>query len=481
MKNLPRTLAAVGFAIAVLLGAWQGARVRHLRESERFYRWILAQATRSKLFAGDIDESDQQRLDVALYEEIAQTAEPALPDVAVGDDDVDAAGKPFSKLTLAARDDQYSSLVFELASGNLLAEQRQKFLQYSKEKKISSVGSELDPNTMYAEGANVSLGNIFFGLRQVAANFVWLRVDKYWHQGMEQRMIPLMRLCTSLDPTFVDAFLLGAWHLSYNMTAKMPDTPEPLKEWNEKYQARIGDKELYYYIAIDFLKDGIKKNPRNYKLYFDLGYAIYNIKMHDYENAVTYLKEAVRYPHEVWVPRMLNISLEEGGWYEKALTGWQEFLKRNPGNLTAPRFIVRNKARIKEKQASEAAQRAKAAEDPAVAKAEKAEAEKLRDEAIKIYESMNEGGEDPFAVARIMKIKAERLIENGLYLEAAALLQNARWKSPDSWDEFTDMMIQAKIDGGVPLDLSEKKYVLRKEEAQKYNQAANKQKPAPVQ
>lgn len=478
MNNLPRTLAAVGFAIAVVLGAWQGVRVRHLRESERFYRWIQAQATESKLFAADYKRADQKNLDVELYQEIEKAADPALQQVTVGEDDVDADGKPFSKLTLAARDDQYNKLVFQLAAGDTLAKQRREFLQYTREKKISSVASELDPNTMYAEGSNVSLGNIFFGFRKVAANFVWLRVDKYWHQGMEQRMIPLMHLCTSLDPTFVDAFLLGAWHLSYNMTAKMPDTPEPLKEWNEKYQAWVGDKELYYYIAIDYLKDGVKKNPRNYKLYFDLGYAIYNIKMHDYENAVIYLKEAVRYPHETWVPRMLNVSLEDGGWYEQALAGWQEYLKRNPANQTAPRFIVRNKARIKEKQACEAAERAKAAEDAAVAAAEKATAEKLRDEAIKIYESMNEGGEDPFATARIMKIKADRLIEQHLYLEAAALLQNARWKSPDSWDEFTDMMIQAKVDGGVPLDLSEKKYVLRKEEAK---HAANKPQPTPVQ
>lgn len=385
-------------------------------------------------------------------------------------------------MTIAAGDEQYSDLVFKLAAGDVLAKQREEFLEYSRDRKISSVASEFDPSAAYSEGANVSLANIFFGFRKVAANFVWLQVDRYWHQGMEQRMIPLMKMCTWLDPTFVDAFQLAAWHIAYNMTAKLPDTPEPLKQWNEKYKARIGEKELYYYIAIDFLEDGIRKNPRNYKLYFDLGYAIYNLKMKDYDKAVTYLTEAVRYPHEVWVPRMLNRSLEEAGRYEQALAGWETYLKRNPDNLTAPAFIVRNKARIKEKQANEAAERARIATDPQAAALAKAEAEKLRDEAIKIYDSMSQPTEDPFAVGRIMKIKADRLMEQGLYLEAAALLQNARWKNPSMWDEATDLMIEAKVKGNVPLDLSEKKYVLRKEEAEKYKQAAKpQQQPAPVQ
>ena len=479
---LQKALVIVCFAAAVALGAWQGARVRHLRESERFYRWILAQSTQTRLFAGDADQSEQQKLDVALYNEIIDAADPAIPDLPIGEDDYDADGKPMRRMTIAAGDEQYSDLVFKLAAGDVLAKQREEFLEYSRDRKISSVASEFDPSAAYSEGVNVSLANIFFGFRKVAANFIWLQVDRYWHQGMEQRMIPLMRMCTWLDPTFVDAFQLAAWHISYNMTAKLPDTPEPLKQWNEKYKARVGEKELYYYIAIDFLKDGIRKNPRNYKLYFDLGYAIYYLKMKDYDNAVTYLTEAVRYPHEVWVPRMLNRSLEEAGHYEQALAGWETFLKRNPGHPTAISFIERNKGLIKEHDGLKAAQRAQTQTDPAAAAADKAEAEKLRQEAIAIYEKMSQPTEDPFAVGRIMKIKADKLIEEGLYLEAAAVLQNARWKSAQVWDEATDLMIEAKIKGNIPLDLSEKKYVLRKEEAEKYKQAAKTNpQPAPAQ
>ena len=38
------------------------------------------------------------------------------------------------------------------------------------------------------------------------------------------RMLPLMKTCVTLDPGFVDAYLLGAWHMAYNATASMPES-----------------------------------------------------------------------------------------------------------------------------------------------------------------------------------------------------------------------------------------------------------------
>ena len=186
-----------------------------------------------------------------------------------------------------------------------------------------------------AQASGVSIFNLFFGFRKVAANFVWIQVDRYWHMGLIYRMYPSMLTCVALDPNFVDAYLLGAWHMAYNHTAKMPDTPAPMKEWDENFGACVGQKERLYYIAIDFLKDGIRNNPRNYKLYFDLGFAIYKIKLKDYENAVRYLSEAIRQPHDRWVPRQLYICKEMNGQYEEAVAGWQDYMKRFPESQTA--------------------------------------------------------------------------------------------------------------------------------------------------
>jgi len=304
-------------------------------------------------------------------------------------------------------------------------------------------------------------------------------VDKFWHQGLMHRMIPLMKTCVTLDPTFVDAYLLGAWHLAYNATAKLPDTPEPLKKFNPKYGLRLGEKETYYYFAIDFLKDGIRKNPRDYRLYFDLGFTVYKEKLRDYANAVKYLSEAIRHRHDRWVPRQLYVCMELNGQYEEAKAGWENFLSKNLGNETeepkARRFIARNEGLIKERNADKAAERAKALKnsDPPQAGAARREAETLRKESLAIWEDMAKGPGEPdsFAVGRIMRMKAVRLIEEERYLEAIAVLQNAWSKSASFADEALKLIVDVKLKAGIPLSLSEKKAVLRREEAEKYKNA----------
>ena len=126
----------------------------------------------------------------------------------------------------------------------------------------------------------------FSGSEKSRRNLIWIEVDRFWHQGNMYRMITLMRTCVALDPHFIEAYLIGAWHLGYNATAKMQDTPWPRREWDDRYNVCLGEKERFYYYAIDFLKDGIRRNPRNYKLYFDLGFSLYKQKLEDYPNAV---------------------------------------------------------------------------------------------------------------------------------------------------------------------------------------------------
>lgn len=475
MKKSANIVLAILLGITLALGAFQGRRVTHLRESELFYRWILAETTRSRVFDDAYEGSvagsrREKRMDRELLEEICDTAEGVLPDIALGKEDYDKDGVPLEKLTIAVRDEQ-DQVVWRLASGAVLSKQRGDFLRYLREKRLSSVASEFDPEAIYSqEGIGVSLGNIMFGFRMLAANFVWMQVDKYWHQGAIHRMLPLMKTCVTLDPHFVDAYQIGAWHLAYNITAHMLDTPEPLKKWHPKYKVRIGEKELYYYLAIDYLRDGIWKNPRNYKLYFDLGFAVYKLKLKDYANAVKCLSEAIRYRHDRWVPRQLYICLELNGQYEEALMGWQDYLAKDPGHEVAQRFIKRNRGLIKEKNAERAAERAKQAKDPAKAGAALAEAEKLRAEARAIWESMVDAGGnlEPFAAGRIMRMKALRLIEEERYLEAIAILEHARFESNALFEEASNIIIDTKLKAGLPLSVSEKKAVLRQEEAEKY-------------
>jgi len=471
MKKSPSILFAVLVAVALAAGSVQGRRISHLRDSEMFYRWILAEATQYRLFpdfnAPGAEPEEQNMMDRPLFQEVLDVSEKVLP----GQNVTDEKGNPLKKLIAVTNDESQDKVVWDVVRSGALAKQQADFLKYLREKKLVSVASEFDPNAVYGEQrANVGISNIFFGFRKVAANFVWLQVDRYWHQGMEQRMLPLMKTCVMLDPNFVDAFLVGAWHLAYNVTAKMPDTPEPLKKYYPQYGARLGEKELYYYYAIDFLMDGIRKNPRNYKLYFDLGFSIYELKLKDYPDAVIYLSEAIRHRHDRWVPRQLYIAMELNGQYEEALAGWKDYLTKFPDNTTAPRFIERDKALIKEREWEQALERASNAKDPAEANAARTDAERLHDEVLQMWQALAGSGaeEDPYAVGRILRMKALKLIDEKRYLEAIAVLQNAWSKSGSFADEALRMIIDVKLKSGIPLSVSEKKAVMRREEAEKY-------------
>ena len=487
MKRYPNILLALLFAATVALGTLEGVKVRHLQESEMFYRWILAQATQFRIFSGESEEplepGAKKMMDRELFTSVADAVEPVFEDVPVKADDLDSQGKPMKRLVLAASDGAQDTRIWAVARGDSLAKQRQEFLGYLGEGRLISIASRFDPKAVYgSEGAAVSLSNIFFGFRQLAANFVWLQVDKYWHQGYMQRMIPLMNTCVALDPNFIDAYLLGAWHLAYNATAKMPDTPEPLKKYSPKYGVRMGEKELYYYLAIDFLKDGILKNSRDYRLYFDLGFGIYNLKLKDYAKAVKYLTLAVHQRHERWVPRQLYICMELNGQYEDARAGWEDYLARYPDNelakTTAPRFIKRNEGMIWEKMAERAIAQAQAAENPAQAEALRAQAKGYWAEAKKVWESTTDssGEVDSFAMGRIMRMKAMELCEQERYLEAIAILENARWKSSPLFEEASNTIMDIKIKANIPLSTSENKEIIRRKEAAEYKQQTPPQK-----
>lgn len=461
MQKLPNFVLGLLFLGFLSLAVVQGRYVDHLRESDMFYRWVISSANQVRLFGRLIDytqEEEQQNLqDVPLYDKLVQAIDRAsdLPDAE------DAAGNTKLERVVsasAAEDSPLDEKLWDMARGSQLAEERQAFLVAFRNKQLASVGTLPGLRDYYNSGTTVSLGNMFFGFRKMAANLLWLQVDSFWHKGMLHRMVPLMQTSVMLDPEFVDAFLLGAWHLAYNATAQMKDTPEPLKVYYPQYQARLGAKERYYYQGIDFLKDGIRKNPRNYKLYFDLGYAIYQVKLNDYANAVKYLSEAIRHKHDKWVPRTLYLALQKNGQYAEAKAGWERYLREvDPNNANAPRFIRTNEALMLERRAEDARK-----------KGDEAQAKALQEQAHAIWSELVETEKDPYALVRLRRMDALDLARQNRHHEAVALLDQARYESPDNFDEISDLMIKIKQEGKLPLYLSEKLYLARKSEADKY-------------
>ena len=310
-------------------------------------------------------------------------------------------------------------------------------------------------------------------------------------------MLPVMQATVKLDPNFIDAYLIGAWHLAYNATYDLPSTPPEMKRWNPRFRARVGEKEKFYHEAILFLLDGISKNPTNYKLYFDLGFAIYSEKMNDMPNAVKYLSMAHRQPHDSWVPRMLYRAMMKNGQYEESLAGYMRYrdwaISQNRNVENVNRFIEYNKAYIQEREAnklfaeieklkqdladlqvklSDASSPADIASQIAAREKEIKEKETLAlshvEEARKIWKAIAEKEDDPLAEGKLIRLQVDDLLRQGNYVEALALLDYARFKSNDLWQEFTDFIIEIKQKFGVPLNLSEQKDVFRRRIASAY-------------
>ncbi len=472
----PKLIIAI--ILALVLASWQGARVSELRESETFYRWVVAAANQLRVF-GTLEPGQAAReatapdyMDESLFTDVEAHFEPRL-NVEPGGEDADE--ESYSALIRAVQQGGHEHEIWRLASSAESRDLRQRFHELRREGRLASLGEVFEVGDLYAnEGTLVNLGNMFLGFRQMAANLIWLEVDKYWHQGIMHRMIPLMYTTVTLDPNFVDAFLLGGWHMAYNITAPMADTPPALMEYDERYDAWVGEKERFYYRAADFLKDGIRKNPTDYRLYFDLGFSIYMEKIDDPTSAVRYLSEAVRYPHESWVRRTYYRALQDDGQYERSLQGWESYLEEFPDNQVAPRFIAINEGLIAERDgeaAYAAAREAEAEGDDERAAELRAEAEAHFDEARAVWENILLYYDDGYARTRVLRLDALELAEAGQYYEAVALLENARWESSDFFQEASEMIIEIKLEGGLPLSLSERQYLLRQQEGEQRRRA----------
>lgn len=489
--------------ILLLAGSWQGTRIDTLLDKEDFYRWAIAASSLSRL--GDTLEpvssaDDEAAMDDEVFIQFNELAESYLPDdIPIDEDyDLDDDDNPHSKLLRAVRQ-ELDDEIYTMVSSDEFSDLRVEFTGYFNEGRIQSSGTQFKTSSIYNADTSVEgvgLTSLFFGFRTLAANFLWLQVENYWHEGQLHRMVPIMRTCVTLDPNFIDAYLLGAWHMAYNVTARLQPTPEGLKVYSEKYDKRLGIREEWYYMGIEFIKDGIRKNPRDYRLYFDLGYGIYANKLNDHPNAIRYLDEATRHRHNQWVPRMLYRSLYLNGQYEDAIEGWTHYGSLYPDNLAAKRFLRVNEGMLAESTSDDAAACQKAASEAAKslraqalaaqesgnmtrANELNAEAKEAEDVAVEmellaleefnksnaIWDTLIRRSDDSIAHTRKILRAAKSMAADGRYYEAVSDLDFARWEYPVSFDEISNLIIDIKAEGGLPYTISEQLKLERDKDA----------------
>ena len=127
-----------------------------------------------------------------------------------------------------------------------------------------------------------SLGNIRYSL----AAYFWIRTEFFIHYSgfvtinNLPEIVYYAKLITILNPNFVEAYDFGAYQLAFFLN--LP-------------------KE-----ALDFIKEGIKNNPNEYKLYFTAG-MIYNQKIKNYNESYKWFLKSL----ELIRKNKLNIDNQE--------------------------------------------------------------------------------------------------------------------------------------------------------------------------
>jgi len=193
------TLGAVCIGLLVL-GAVQGRRLDELDDAEKFYRWLVLGSTTTRV-DGTLEYFDSARtkeaLDDEFFLEVSDAAESYLPEIPLGEEDYDGDGEAFSKIIRAAFHEDDKAL-WRFARSGEAGVLRDRFVAYRAAGDLQSVNRDLTAANLYDQGDDqytIGVSSLFFGFRKVAANFLWLEVDKYWHQGQMHRMVPLMRSC----------------------------------------------------------------------------------------------------------------------------------------------------------------------------------------------------------------------------------------------------------------------------------------------
>ncbi len=114
-----------------------------------------------------------------------------------------------------------------------------------------------------------------FGFREFLASILWVRADGFFDQGNYDAVLPLINLCTLLDPHQIDIYSTGMWHIAYNFTD----------------EEQRSDRR-YVPSSLALGKRGVLNNPETYEIFFETGWIWYHKIDDDYHQAVKWFELA---------------------------------------------------------------------------------------------------------------------------------------------------------------------------------------------
>lgn len=141
------------------------------------------------------------------------------------------------------------------------------------------------------------------GFRELVAGILWVRADSFFDSGNYDAILPMIRLVTWLDPSQIDVYATGMWHIGYNFTDE---------------QSRSDRRYIPQALALG--REGARFNDHTYELFFELGWMWYHKIDDDYENAVKWWEEAHKRPDIIPGRRnTLGMAYQRNGQVQEAL------------------------------------------------------------------------------------------------------------------------------------------------------------------
>lgn len=157
----------------------------------------------------------------------------------------------------------------------------------------------------------------------LAAAIYWTRAVQYYgekhrlHERNLELLWPLLDIATTLDPHLIVAYRFGSTFLG------------------EKAPAGAGQPER----AIELLERGLRENPDEWRLYYDMGY-VYYFDMHDYPKAAAAFLEGSKNPKSyIWMKVLAAKIAGQGESPETSYFLWQQIY-----NTTTDPYIKQNAA-----------------------------------------------------------------------------------------------------------------------------------------
>ncbi len=156
--------------------------------------------------------------------------------------------------------------------------------------------------------SDTAIKKLSLGYDSLLADIYWTRAIQYYGARAGTRhadwslLWPLLDITTALDPHLIVAYRFGAIFLS------------------ETGDAGAGRADL----AVELVKRGIAANPKQWRLYTDLGF-LYYWRLGDYTDAAaTYLAGSKNLEAPLWVKIMAARIADKGGSIETSRMIWSE-------------------------------------------------------------------------------------------------------------------------------------------------------------